>query len=152
MESAISCDQYFRQLLIMPIGKPCSEISKIWPPARLNHVAIAVPDLEAASETYRSALGAEVSGTGDFTFDMNDLDTFDGIPAPTGALVMKIVGANGLIDVLIDMGLVASEEAMAARMMMGLFARPGEGEDTLTSKIEIDGATGAIMANGQRLQ
>jgi methylmalonyl-CoA/ethylmalonyl-CoA epimerase len=27
---------------------------------RLNHVAIAVPDLEAASEQYRSALGAKV--------------------------------------------------------------------------------------------
>lgn len=27
---------------------------------RLNHVAIAVPDLEAASEQYRTALGAEV--------------------------------------------------------------------------------------------
>jgi methylmalonyl-CoA/ethylmalonyl-CoA epimerase len=28
---------------------------------RLNHVAIAVPDLEAASETYRGLLGAQVS-------------------------------------------------------------------------------------------
>ena len=28
---------------------------------RLNHVAIAVPDLEAASGTYRGALGAQVS-------------------------------------------------------------------------------------------
>ena len=28
---------------------------------RLNHVAIAVPDLEAASATYRGLLGAEVS-------------------------------------------------------------------------------------------
>jgi methylmalonyl-CoA/ethylmalonyl-CoA epimerase len=28
---------------------------------RLNHVAIAVPDLEAASQQYRGALGAEVS-------------------------------------------------------------------------------------------
>lgn len=29
---------------------------------RLNHVAIAVPDLEAAAATYRDALGADVSG------------------------------------------------------------------------------------------
>lgn len=28
---------------------------------RLNHVAIAVPDLEAASKTYRDSLGADVS-------------------------------------------------------------------------------------------
>ena len=29
---------------------------------RLNHVAIAVPDLEAAARTYASVLGAKVSG------------------------------------------------------------------------------------------
>lgn len=32
---------------------------------RLNHVAIAVPDLEAAAETYRSALGAKVGAPQD---------------------------------------------------------------------------------------
>ncbi len=32
---------------------------------RLNHVAIAVPDLEAASELYRSALGAKVGAPRD---------------------------------------------------------------------------------------
>lgn len=32
---------------------------------RLNHVAIAVPDLEAASRTYREALGAKVSAPQD---------------------------------------------------------------------------------------
>lgn len=32
---------------------------------RLNHVAIAVPDLEAASAQYRDALGAEVSAPSD---------------------------------------------------------------------------------------
>lgn len=32
---------------------------------RLNHVAIAVPDLEAASEQYRNALGAKVGAPQD---------------------------------------------------------------------------------------
>ena len=32
---------------------------------RLNHVAIAVPDLEAAAATYRETLGAKVSGAED---------------------------------------------------------------------------------------
>ena len=40
MQSAISRVQYLRQLLIMPTGKPCSEMSKMWPPLRLNQVAI----------------------------------------------------------------------------------------------------------------
>ena len=34
---------------------------------RLNHVAIAVPDLDAASATYRDTLGAEVSAPQDVT-------------------------------------------------------------------------------------
>ena len=40
IESAISCVQYRRQLLTMPYGKPCSEMSKMCPPGRLNHVAM----------------------------------------------------------------------------------------------------------------
>ena len=39
---------------------------------------------------------------------------------------------------------------MGARMMMGLFAVPGEGEDTLKSKIEVNDE-GHVLANGQRL-
>lgn len=40
---------------------------------------------------------------------------------------------------------------MGARMMMGLFAVPGEGEDTLNSKIEVNGE-GHVLANGQRIR
>ena len=35
--------------------------SKDWQLGRLNHVAIAVPDLEKATALYRDVLGAEVS-------------------------------------------------------------------------------------------
>ena len=96
--------------------------------------------------------GAELSGTGAFTFDNDDLETFDGMPAPTGSIDLKLVGGNALLDTLVAMGLVPEDQAMGARMMLGLFARPGDGEDTLVSKIEVDGATGTISANGQRLQ
>jgi hypothetical protein len=37
------------------------------------------------------------------------------------------------------------------RMMMGLFATPGDGEDELVSKIEVTG-DGQVLANGQRLK
>ena len=43
------------------------------------------------------------------------------------------------------------EQAAGARMMMGLFAVPGDGEDTLTSTIEVKG-DGQILANGQRIK
>ncbi|MDJ0825001.1 MAG: DUF2125 domain-containing protein [Rhodobacter sp.] len=96
--------------------------------------------------------GAELTGSGAFTFDNTDLETFDGMPAPTGSIDLKLVGGNGLLDSLVAMGLLPEDQAMGARMMMGLFARPGDGEDTLVSTIEVDGATGAVSANGQRLQ
>ena len=49
------------------------------------------------------------------------------------------------------MGLVPEEQAMGARMMMGLFARPGDGEDTLVSTIEVQ-EDGSVLANGQRIR
>jgi len=98
-----------------------------------------------------SAVGAEVTGSGDFTFDNTDLETFDGMPAPTGSVNMTIVGVNGVMDRLIQMGFLQQDQAMGARMMLGLFARPGGGEDTLTSEIEIKG-DGSVFANGQQLR
>ncbi|MEM6758057.1 MAG: DUF2125 domain-containing protein [Pseudomonadota bacterium] len=96
-------------------------------------------------------VGAKLTGSGDFTFDNSDLTTFDGMPRPQGAVDLKLVGGNGLLDKLVTMGFVPQEQAMGARMMMGLFAVPGEGEDTLNSRIEIN-AEGQVLANGQRLR
>lgn len=39
--------------------------SKLWTLGRLNHVAIAVPDLDQSTAFYRDTLGAEVSGKDD---------------------------------------------------------------------------------------
>lgn len=97
-----------------------------------------------------SIAGAELTGNGGFTFDNGDKVTFNGMPAPTGQIDLKLVGGNGLLDKLVGMGLVPQEQAMGARMMMGLFARPGEGQDTLVSTIEVK--DGGVYANGQRIQ
>ncbi len=96
------------------------------------------------------AAGAEVGATGALTFDNTDLVTFQGAPAPTGNINVTIKGVNKLIDNLIAMGLLPSEQAMGARMMLGLFARPGPGPDELTSLIEFK--DGGLFANGQQLQ
>jgi len=98
-----------------------------------------------------SAAGASVTGTGDFAFNNDDLISFDGLPAPSGTADIQISGANGLIDKLIQMGLIADSDAMGARMMMGMLAVPGDGDDTLKSKLEIT-EDGQILANGQRLK
>ncbi|CAN0590927.1 unnamed protein product, partial [Ectocarpus sp. 12 AP-2014] len=69
----------------------------------------------------------------------------------TGVVNMMLTGGNGLLDTLVGMGLVPEEQAMGARMMMGLFARPGTGEDTLVSTIEMK-EDGSVLANGQRIR
>ncbi len=97
------------------------------------------------------AAGARLTGAGAFTFDNADTTTFDGFPKPTGAIDLQLMGGNGLLDKLVGMGLVPEDQAMGARMMMGLFARPGEGEDSLVSKIEVN-EQGHVLANGQRIQ
>ncbi|THD76697.1 DUF2125 domain-containing protein [Thalassobius vesicularis] len=95
--------------------------------------------------------GAELTGAGGFTFDNTDTTSFDGIPRPQGQMNLKLVGGNGLLDKLVAMGFVPEDQAMGARMMMGLFAVPGDGPDTLNSKIEVN-AEGHVLANGQRLK
>jgi len=120
---------------------------------QLEHMSAPPGELNALNinQLLISAAGGELSGTGQFTFDNADLETFDGMPAPTGEANLELSGANGLIDKLIQMGLMSDQDAMGARMMMGMMAVPGDAPDTLKSKIEINGQ-GHISANGQRLK
>lgn len=111
-------------------------------PGELNGAQITELTIKAA--------GAEITGDGAFTFDNTDLETFDGLPRPEGEVNFAINGVNGLIDKLIQMGLIPEEKAMMPRMMMGMFTTP-VGDDMLTSTIEIN-AEGQILANGQRLR
>ncbi|WP_299722063.1 DUF2125 domain-containing protein [uncultured Tateyamaria sp.] len=98
-----------------------------------------------------NAVGAQLTGAGEFTFDNSDVVTFDGMPRPEGGIDLKLVGGNGLLDKLVGMGLVPQDQAMGARMMMGLFAVPGEAPDTLNSRIEVNNE-GHVLANGQRIR
>ncbi len=97
------------------------------------------------------AAGAKLTGTGEFTFDNSDMETYAGMPAPDGVLRLNLSGGNALIDRLIEMGVLAEQDAMGARMMMSMFTVPGDGEDTLRSTIEVKG-NGQILANGQRIK
>ncbi len=93
-----------------------------------------------------SALGAELTGTGAMTVDNSAMP-----PVPAGQVDLTLTGANGLIDNLIAVGLLPEDQAMGARMMLGLFARPGGGADELVSTIELK-EDGSVMANGQRIK
>jgi hypothetical protein len=96
------------------------------------------------------AAGAEVGATGAVTIDNTGATTFQGMPAPTGQVNVTIKGVNKLIDNLIAMGLLPEDQAMGARMMIGMFTRPGAGGDEVTSLIEFK--DGGLFANGQQLQ
>ncbi|MEM9342685.1 MAG: DUF2125 domain-containing protein [Pseudomonadota bacterium] len=90
--------------------------------------------------------GAELTGTGAFTFNNSTVP-----PVPAGKVNLELMGGNGLLDKLVAIGIVPEEQAMGARMMLGLFARPGNGPDSLVSEIEVK-EDGSILANGQRIQ
>jgi hypothetical protein len=113
------------------------------PPGELHALDIRELQLKAS--------GADLTGAGSFTFDNSDLETFDGLPRPTGAIDLRLVGGNALLDTLASMGMIPEDQMMGARMMLGLFARPGDGPDTLVSRIEVT-PDGALLANGQRLR
>ena len=104
------------------------------------------PETLDIAEIALSAAGAALQATGAFTFD-NSM----GMPMPLGEADVTVTGANALIDGLIAAGLMAEEDAMGARMMMGAFMSPGANPDELTTKIEAKEGF-AIFVNGQRIQ
>ncbi len=107
--------------------------------------SIAIDNLNIA------AVGAALTASGAFDVNTKDLETFDGMPAIDGKANIKISGSNALLDRLAAMGVVEENEAMGARMMMGIFMKAGEGEDMLTSTIDVT-KDGQVSANGQRLK
>lgn len=96
-------------------------------------------------------VGAEITGTGAFTFDNADeLPFLPGMPRPTGKANFALNGINGLIDTATQMGLLPPDQAMMPRMMLGMIGVP-VGDDMLTSEVELNNS-GQLLVNGQRLQ
>jgi len=93
--------------------------------------------------------GAAFAGTGAFTFD-NSMVAMGGPPMPVGKASVRLEGGNRMIDALMAMGVIGSDEALGARAMMGAFGRPS-GDDVLTSEIEAREG-GSIFVNGQQVQ
>ncbi|MFP4449695.1 MAG: DUF2125 domain-containing protein [Rhodosalinus sp.] len=141
--------------IVMDIAGMARVLGDVFDPQAMQRMAMNedVPaELHALdlSQFLVSMLGAELTGQGAFTFDNSDRATFDGMPRPEGTLSLRLEGAEALLDTLMQMGLLPQEQAMGARMMMGMFAVPA-GPDTLESTIEIN-EQGQVLANGQRIQ
>ncbi|MEX0350891.1 MAG: DUF2125 domain-containing protein [Paracoccaceae bacterium] len=97
--------------------------------------------------------GAKLTGTGDLSFDNDDTETYGGVPKPVGGFDLTLNGINTLIDNLISIGLIQDQDAMGARMMLGIVTNPDPSgdKDALISQIELT-EDGHILANGQRLK
>lgn len=106
---------------------------------------VPAPESLNITELGLKVAGAALAGTGAFTFD-NSM----GIPMPLGEANVSVTGANALIDGLIKTGLLSEDDAMGARMMMGMFMVPGANADELTTKIEAKEGM-QILVNGQPL-
>ena len=119
-------------------GLITAEESGVQPP-------IPAPESLNITELGLKVAGAALAGTGAFTFD-NSM----GMPMPLGEANVTVTGANALIDGLIKTGLLSEDDAMGARMMMGMFMVPGANPDELTSKIEAKEGM-QILVNGQPL-
>ncbi|MDQ7079692.1 MAG: DUF2125 domain-containing protein [Paracoccaceae bacterium] len=109
-----------------------------------------VPTAINLDELTISALGVLLTGKGSFKGDLGSGKTMDGLPVPVGSVNLDLKGAFGLIDKLIGMGLVQSDQAMGIKGMLAAFARPVD-EDHFASKIEVT-EDGAVLANGQRIR
>jgi Uncharacterized protein conserved in bacteria (DUF2125) len=91
-----------------------------------------------------------VGATGALTMDNTNNAMTGSIPVPTGTINIDIKGVSALIDNLIKLGVITDDDAMGARMMLGMFTRPGAAPDQVTSAIEFK--DGGIFANGQQIQ
>jgi hypothetical protein len=95
-----------------------------------------------------SAAGAKLTGSGGV-----DIDSADGMEMPPaeGAVDLRLEGGNALLERLVAMGLVSQDQALMVGMMAGMFAQATEGEDTLTSRVEVK-KDGSLTVNGQKLR
>lgn len=113
------------------------------PPGQLDSVDV--------NNVHLAIGGADLSGKGAFTFDHSGDMPGNPMGQPSGMIDLTLKGGMGLLDKLVTMGLVPQDQATGFKMMLGLFAKPGDAPDTMVSKIELT-KDGQVLANGQRLK
>lgn len=102
------------------------------------------------NELFLSVAGATLTGTGDALFvDQGDFKGAD-LPFKTAQATLSLTGGNALIDTLAQTGLVPPQMSTTAKVMLSMFARPGEGEDSFITDVILDEA-GTVTVNGQPL-
>lgn len=94
-----------------------------------------------------AAAGASLDASGALTVPEGG-----SMDAPVGKVSATILGANGLLDKLVELGAIGPDEVTGYRMMLALFARAApEGGDKLVSELEFREG-GQVFANGQQVK
>lgn len=149
--SVLPRDPATAQFALTGLAKPLFDMMDPSQQEALNNTDMPFELAEVELESLRiAAAGAVVTGQGAFTFDNSDMQSFAPLPKPEGDVIVEVSGLNRLMDNLVSMGLIAPEDIMAPRMMMGLFAR-STGDDRLETKLEVT-SDGRVLANGQQIR
>jgi hypothetical protein len=102
------------------------------------------------NEIFLSVGGATLSGNGEATFVDGLSLSNSKMPLKTASATLALNGGTALIDTLAQTGLVAPQLSTTAKMLLGIFARPGDGPDSYVTDIELkEGAP--LTLNGQQL-
>ena len=114
----------------------------------------AIPPVSLESLTINElsvdAIGASALASGAFIVDNSDTTTFDGFPRPEGSAILTVSGANALLDRLVALGVLGSDEAGMARLGMGFIAR-STGDDAFETRLDVN-TDGHVIVNGQRMR
>jgi hypothetical protein len=133
-------------------GNMVSKIDLINPAAMLDMAEGDVPfqpiDL-MLNKLFVSIAGATLTGSGDAVFAEDVSKSFGPAPFETANATLSLTGGIALIDTLTQSGLVPLQMSTSAKMMLGIFARPGDAPDTYISDIALQGD--ALTINGQPL-
>ena len=112
-----------------------------------------IPFAELSFEIRELALagiGLNLGGEGGLSFDMADLESWDGIPAPSGRLSFMASGIYGFLDTLSSIGRISAEELQGVRAGLLMIGKAGDKPDTLRSELEF--RDGGFALNGMKIR
>lgn len=107
-----------------------------------------VPANLKLNDLFLSIAGATLMGQGEAMFVAPDAFADAELPFQTAEATLSLTGGTALIDTLTQAGLLPPQTSMTAKMMLGMFARPGDGDDAFITDIKLDEA-GTVTLNGQ---
>ncbi|RPE64838.1 hypothetical protein EDD53_2602 [Pacificibacter maritimus] len=135
------------------VGNVISEIDLINPQSMLEAKSDNLPfqplDL-SLNDLFVSVGGATLAGEGTATFVDNLATSNKRLPFKSGEATLALTGGTALINAITASGLVAPQMGATAKMLLGVFARSGEGEDSYITDIELQKGK-SVTVNGQKL-